>query len=226
MLRWLRDGLDVHRCVAFIEPDNVASRGVARNARLEEIGVDTSGDRPMLRYQIDLAGWIDPCVVTRDSPIEGSGQFAAVPIHAGEVVSVWRGGRVILDEELRAIAGSGKRYSSAAIGEDKNILWDVVEADAHGPGGANHSCDPNLWMLDEHTVCARRDISAGEELTFDYALATVSPEWCRECHCGAANCRQVVTGNDWQLPELQERYAGHFSPFINACIAALRCTRG
>jgi uncharacterized protein len=57
---------------------------------------------------------------------------------------------------------------------------------------------------------------------FDYALATVSPEWRMECHCGAASCRGVVTGNDWQLAELQERYRGHFSPFINARIAALR----
>ncbi len=48
--------LDVHRCGAFIEPDNVASRGVAGNVGLEEIGVDATGDRPMLRYQIDLAG--------------------------------------------------------------------------------------------------------------------------------------------------------------------------
>ena len=31
----------------------------------------------------------------------------------------------------------------------------------------------------------------------------------------------VVTGNDWRLLELQERYAGHFSPFINARIAKL-----
>jgi uncharacterized protein len=177
----------------------------------------------MLGYRIDLADWIDPRVVTRDSPIEGLGQFATMPIHAGEVVSVWGGGRIISDAELRAIAGSGKRYSSAAIGEDTNILWAVVEADAqHGPGGANHSCDPNLWMLDARTMSARRDIATDEELTFDYALVTVSPDWRMECHCGAASCRGVVTGNDWRLAELQERYRGHFSPFINARIAALR----
>ena len=27
-------------------------------------------------------------------------------------------------------------------------------------------------------------------------------------------CRHHVTGDDWQLPELQTRYAGHFSPYI------------
>ena len=76
-------------------------------------------------------------------------------------------------------------------------------------------------MLDGRTVGARRDIAAGEELTLDYALFSSAPEWRMECHCGSALCRRVVTGNDWRLPELQERYAGHFSPFINVRIAKL-----
>ena len=121
--------------------------------------------------------------------------------------------------ELQAIAASGIRYSSAPVGEDQNLLWDVVDTDAGGPGGANHSCDPSLWMRDERTVCARRDIGAGEELTMDYAVVTVTPEWRMQCQCGTSACRGVVTGNDWRIPELQQRYAGRFSPFINARIA-------
>ena len=148
--------------------------------------------------------------------------YASAPIRAGEVVFVWGGARIISNAELRAIEASGRRYCSAAIAEDQNILWDIVGAGAGGPGGANHSCDPNLWMQDERTVCARRDIATGEELTMDYALGTVSPDWRMECHCGAELCRSVITGNDWQLPELQQRYAGHFSPFINVRIAARR----
>ena len=34
----------------------------------------------------------------------------------------------------------------------------------------NHSCDPNVWMQDEVTLAARRDIAIGEELTIDYAM--------------------------------------------------------
>jgi len=77
-------------------------------------------------------------------------------------------------------------------------------------------------MLDERTRGARRDIAAGEELTLDYAFDPVAPEWRMECHCGSTLCRGVVTGNEWQLPVSQERYAGHCSPFINARIAARR----
>jgi len=35
-----------------------------------------------------------------------------------------------------------------------------------------------------------------------------------ECECGAPNCRKIVTGKDWQRPELQRRYAGYFSAYL------------
>ncbi len=95
------------------------------------------------------------------------------------------------------MAASGRRYSSAGIGENQHILWSAEDPDAGGPGAANHSCDSNLWMLGERTVCARRDIAAGEELTLDYALITIAPEWRMDCHCGSTLCRGVVTGNRW-----------------------------
>ncbi len=88
----------------------------------------------------------------------------------------------------------------------------------------NHSCEPNLWMADEIKVVARRDIAPGEELTLDYALQTAQPVPLLEvmCRCGSPLCRGIITGNDWRLPELQERYQGHFSPFINRRIASAR----
>jgi hypothetical protein len=80
-------------------------------------------------------------------------------------------------------------------------------------GSLNHSCDSNLWMANEATVVARRDIAAGEELTLDYALHTANPE--REldgpCNCGSPLCRGTVRGIDWRLPELRDMYRDHFS---------------
>lgn len=171
-------------------------------------------------------GWSDARVRGGASAIEGSGLYAAADIRSGETLFIWGGGTIISDAELRGVAASGRRYSSAAIGEDQHILWSSQDAAAGGPGGINHCCDSNLWMLDERTVCARRDIAAGEELTLDYALVSVAPEWRMECRCGSPLCRRIVTGNDWQLPALQERYAGHFSPFINARIARRRTSEG
>jgi hypothetical protein len=68
-------------------------------------------------------------------------------------------------------------------------------------------------------VVAMRDIAIGEELCFDYAMSDGGDYDEFECLCGSLECRGVVTGRDWQLPELQLRYAGWFSPYLAQKIA-------
>ncbi|MDP9282699.1 MAG: SET domain-containing protein-lysine N-methyltransferase [Chloroflexota bacterium] len=160
--------------------------------------------------------WLDPRIVARPSSIEGLGLFATAPIAKGEVVGTL-GGRVIGDTELRQISGTRSTYNSAAIGEGANVLLEDDEVIASG----NHSCDSNLWMRDEFTLEARRDISTGEEVTVDYALQTAIADWKMACDCGSPRCRKVVRGDDWMRPELQDRYRGHFSPFLNSRIEGI-----
>jgi hypothetical protein len=163
--------------------------------------------------------WLDPRVEIRPSPISGRGLFAREPIAAGEIVERWGGVRMT-DAELWEIAATLPRYNSAAVSEGNNLLLALDDPIGFG----NHSCDPNLWMRDAITVEARRAIARDEELTIDYATHTVTPSWRMEteCRCGSPLCRSIITGNDWQRPELQERYRGHFSPFINDRIARLQ----
>jgi hypothetical protein len=42
----------------------------------------------------------------------------------------------------------------------------------------------------------------------------IDDDYSVECKCGAPNCRKILTGKDWQRPELQERYAGYFSAYL------------
>lgn len=161
--------------------------------------------------------WLDPRVTIRPSSIEGQGLFARDAIREDEVVEVW-GGIRITDDELDAIARRMRKYNSAAIGEGSNLLLDLDDPIGFG----NHSCDPNLWMGDATTVVARREITANEELTIDYATHSISPSWHMVCRCGSPQCRHIIIGDDWQRPELQERYKDHFSPFINARIQRSR----
>lgn len=154
--------------------------------------------------------WLDPRVVARPSTIEGLGLFATAPIAKGEVVGTL-GGRVIDDAELREIVRTRPEYNSAAIAEGKSLLLDDDEVIGRG----NHSCDSNLWMRDEVTLEALRDIAAGEEVTIDYALMTSSRDWEMACNCGSPRCRRRIRGDDWMRFELQDRYRGHFSPFLN-----------
>jgi uncharacterized protein len=153
--------------------------------------------------------WLHPDVVVGSSAIDGSGLFARRPLAEDETVVVL-GGTVIDDAELSRL----RRHSSFAVGEGINLRQDEDDPARYG----NHSCDPNMWLTDEVTLVARRPVEAGEELTVDYATMTVVP-WQMECSCGSARCRGVATGDDWRRPDLRERYAGRFSPFINARIA-------
>jgi hypothetical protein len=154
---------------------------------------------------------VSPDVAAGPSTIEGTGLFAGRAFDEGETVVVL-GGTLIDDAELGRLHG----HSSLAVAEGFNLLQDEDDPARYG----NHSCDPNLWLADEVMLITRRQVGAGEELTVDYATMTVAP-WQMACRCGAASCRGVVTGDDWRRRDLQERYAGRFSPFINARIARL-----
>eukprot|EP01080_Neovahlkampfia_damariscottae_P005128 gene5128-8726_t len=82
----------------------------------------------------------------------------------------------------------------------------------------NHSCDPNNWYEGEGLFTAIRDIQAGEEITYDYATSETYDTTIEKCLCGAKNCRTYVTCNDWKIPEIREKYKGHFAPFIQKMI--------
>jgi hypothetical protein len=88
----------------------------------------------------------------------------------------------------------------------------VILHDPAALGALNHSCDPNLGWADEHTLHSRRDIAPDEELTVDYATCIDDPAFVMMCHCETYRCRQVIEGTDWQIPQLQKRYAGYWAP--------------
>jgi SET domain-containing protein len=158
--------------------------------------------------------WTDPRVEIRASPIEGNGLFARELIKEGEIVEVM-GGAVLTQAEFETFSRTtATQYNAIQIAEGLHLV-EHPEVTETRRGSLNHSCDPNLWMTDEVTFVARRDITACEELTVDYALFTAQPGWAMDCRCGSRLCRQRVTGNDWKLAGLGNRYRGHFSPFIN-----------
>ncbi len=169
---------------------------------------------PSLVHRYAATSWLSPKVRAGPSPIQGRGLFATARFAVGEVVKVL-GGEVMDEEAFRAWAAGRERFDALAIGEGLNLV--LPPGDPAGLG--NHSCDANTVMADEVTIVARRDIAAGEELTVDYALMTVHEDWEMPCRCGEPVCRGVVRGTDWRLPEVQTRYTGQFSPFINRRIA-------
>jgi hypothetical protein len=165
--------------------------------------------------------WNDPRTEIEKSPIRGGGMFARDPIKQGETICVV-GGMVMADSEFEEFQASRLTYNAIQIEEGLHLV-EQPEITQTLDGSMNHSCDSNVWLDDEVTLVARRDIAAGEEITVDYALFTTQPNWTLDnpCHCGSPDCRQTITGNDWKLKEVQERYRDHFSPFINNRIKKL-----
>lgn len=162
-----------------------------------------------------LSPWISPAVEMRPSGIEGRGMFALRPILPGEEVVRW-GGTIFTRAQI--LAGLADPESIALIDEDL-YLADPLGAPTPEDYSMNHSCDSNMWMTNAFTLAARRRIEPGEELTADYALWLYDVAWTLDpCRCGSPLCRGRVTGKDWHLPELQTRYAGHFTPYINRLV--------
>lgn len=165
--------------------------------------------------------WLHAAVVVRPSAIEGRGLFAVEELRAGTIVARL-GGRLISDGELERLIADAVRdpdrpyVDSIAVDDGTNLLISVGQAIHFG----NHSCDPNLWHVDPFILAARRDIAASEEMTIDYATQTANPRVRLNCYCGSSQCRGTVTGDDWRLDELRERYGEHFVPAVLRRIAA------
>jgi hypothetical protein len=164
-----------------------------------------------------------PKTEVRESKIQGRGLFATADIAKDEIVAV-KGGRIVDRKTLREKITPRLGPVEIQIDDDLFIAPGTDEERELSMLYSNHSCDPNLGMRGEITFVTMRDIHAGEELTHDWAT-TDDDDYSVECKCGAPNCRKILTGKDWQRPELQKRYDGYFSAYLARKIAALARTK-
>jgi len=162
--------------------------------------------------------YLSPKTEVRKSKIHGRGLFATADIAKDEIVAV-KGGHIVDRKTLREKIAP--RLGPVEIQIDDNLFIAPVTDEERELSMlySNHSCDANLGIRGEITFVAMRDIRAGEELTHDWAT-TDDDDYSVECKCGAPNCRKIVTGKDWQRPELQKRYAQYFSTYLMRKISA------
>ena len=152
----------------------------------------------------------------RPSGIEGRGLIAVAPIAQDEIVAV-KGGHIVDGDTLAALP-ERLRNSDVQIADDLHLA--AVEEAEYEPVMLyiNHSCEPNVGFAGNIVLVAMRDIQPGEELTTDYALFD-DYDGSMPCQCGTALCRGVITGYDWQHPDLQRKYRGYFSWYLQRRIA-------
>lgn len=84
----------------------------------------------------------------------------------------------------------------------------------------NHSCEPNVGFAGNVVLIAMRDVTAGEELTTDYALFN-DYDGQMTCQCNTASCRRVIDGHDWRRRNLQRKYRGFFSWYLQRKITEI-----
>ncbi len=136
----------------------------------------------------------------RESPVHGTGVFAAQKIKKGERILQYTGERISAKE-------GDQRYNDEISDRAFVLLFTVskntVLDGAVGGSDAkyiNHSCDPNCEaVLDKKRVYieAVRDIEADEELNYDYAFERDkgddgSRDALYACHCGSSKCRGTM----------------------------------
>lgn len=151
----------------------------------------------------------------------GYALFCTAPIEEGELISVWSG-RIV---SLEALENLPEEYQRHTVQVEENCYMTSLTPDEPSDFG-NHSCDPNAWLEGQIVLVARRPIAPGEEVCFDYATSDGTPYDEFTCACGSPICRGRITGDDWKRPELWERYAGHFSPYLQKRIDRLKAQKG
>jgi uncharacterized protein len=170
-----------------------------------------------------LRSWINPKLVPGKSKIHGVGVLAAAPIARGEKLMEF-GGLPIRGKDVKTELY--RERSVWVVGDDLFLALLKCDPLPSLDENLNHSCDANSWLNDAVTLAARRDIQAGEEITLDQGTWNFDEDeyvWDQErCSCGSAQCRKNLTKTDWKLPEVQERYARHFHPFVLRLIEARR----
>ena len=154
--------------------------------------------------------WLTPSAETRASVAKGgTGVFALVPIASGTTVAAF-GGAAVDRSEL----GETRRCGAAPLLADRRRALPRERAPFDPADYVNHSCDPNCGIVGSVLLVAMRDIAADEEICFDYAMTDSDDYDQFVCGCGTELCRDVVSGDDWKLPELRDRYAGWFSTYL------------
>jgi SET domain-containing protein len=131
----------------------------------------------------------------RRSRIHRFGVFSAEPIPPGRRVVEYIGERLTLRQfRIR----HGEIWRSGGIKQLYIFRLNprcFIDGAVGGCGAEfiNHSCDPNLRVQKTRghiLFFSRRQIWAGEELTFDYRLNRKAKR--RVCRCGSRNCRGTL----------------------------------
>ena len=137
------------------------------------------------------------------SPRRGEGVFATRAFRPGETVLVG-----VIETLLH------ENHSHASQIGDKQFALHAGLTSKF-----NHSCHPNCGIRinssGAHDFVAMRDIAAGDEATFDYAMRNFTVEHFPSiCMCGAKDCRGTISGWCGLSAATKAKYSGFVAPYL------------
>ncbi|KAI6187711.1 Histone-lysine N-methyltransferase [Aphelenchoides besseyi] len=155
--------------------------------------VSTVGDCPIVRQNV--MKFREKMLKFARSSIHGWGLFTLEDIQPNDMIIEYVG------EMIRSAVADVRECNYTRRGIGSSYLFRMDEElviDATGKGNVarfiNHSCNPNCYARvigrsDQRVICiyAKRLISKGEEITYDYKFPLEEEKIA--CHCGAENCR-------------------------------------
>jgi uncharacterized protein len=136
----------------------------------------------------------------RQSRIHSYGCYATRPIRKGTLIVEYVGERLTC-EQADDLYDDFKTTYLFGLDGGKHII------DGFGVAAfVNHSCKPNCGtdqIRGKMWVIARRDIEAGEELTYDYNLYDGEED--APCLCGAKRCRGSLYSTEYLRKRAKKR---------------------
>jgi uncharacterized protein len=156
--------------------------------------------------------YISPKAEKRESRTHGRGLFAKQDIGKGEVVAI-KGGYIMTAHEWAAIEGLVGAAAEVYVSEGLVIAPRSKTEYEGSMLHLNHSCEPNVGVEGQIVFVTMREVERGEELVIDYAMMD-DFDGEMTCRCGSTSCRGIITGRDWRRPELQRKYRGYFSAYL------------
>ena len=117
----------------------------------------------------------------------GKGVFTEQDISKGTVIHVLNGKIKTLKQIVESVLqGNEAMNDPLQVGRKTYIDLDEFSR------SINHSCNPNCGLRKRSELFALRDISKGEEITYDYSSTIAPTKWDMNCHCGSKNCRKII----------------------------------
>jgi len=167
--------------------------------------------------------WIHPDISIREVGALGVGYFADKKISKNDIIIV-QGGMIATEADLDPGSPS-ESQAWHAFQIERNIYICPYSSMTDARDGiflVNHSCNPSCGFRGQITLVAMRDIDRDEQITYDYAMTDWGETelgWSvMKCICGEASCRGEVGLKDWIRQDLQLKYNGYFSRYIQDAI--------